>query len=164
MAVDLDRLKTVLNQSRLQQDNNALYQVIWNLLDAVRAIQNNVTVITGGGGGGGSLANQSFVTVNNDQAVLPFSRQIVAGTGLSINNNGTKLILSVALPLLIEALLESDAILGEMGLPGPQGIQGIPGPPGPPGIDAEEYCESMPFVGNSLHDGSTVTGQFRQVI
>ncbi len=164
MAVELQRLKSVLNTSGLQQKDPALFQVIVNLLDAVQAIQNNVTIITGGGGGGGSLADKTYVTVNPEQATLPFSRQLVAGSGININNNGTKLILSVALPLLIDALSESDAILGEMGLPGPQGKQGIPGPPGMPGMDVEEYYESMPFVGNSLHNGNTVTGEYRQVI
>lgn len=160
MAVELDRLKTILVQSDLQRTNNPLYQVIWNLLEAVRAIQNNVIIISGGGGGGGGLANQSYVTVNNDQAVLPFSRQIIAGAGLVINNTGQKLILSVAIPIPL------DGEDGKDGLDGPPGPQGLQGPQGIPGLDAyfEEIPEPMQFVGNSLHNGSTVAGEYKQVI
>jgi hypothetical protein len=161
MAVDLDRLKTILVQSELQKSNPPLYQVIWNLLDVVRAIQNNVITISGGGGGGGGgFANQSYVTVNNDQTILPFSRQIIAGAGLVINNTGQKLILSVAIPIPLDG---EDGKNGDIGVPGPQGIQG---PQGIPGLDAyfEEIPEPMQFVGNSLHNGNTVTGEYRQVI
>lgn len=146
MAVELQRLKSVLNTSGLQQKDPPLYQVIVNLLDAVQGIQNNVITITGGGGGGGSLANKTYVTVDNELATLPFSRRIVAGAGITFNNDGQRLIVNASLPL--DSGGGGEGGEGEQGPPGPQGLQGAAGSPGimgmagamgPPGLDCE--CE-----------------------
>jgi hypothetical protein len=44
MAVDLSRILTILNNSGIQKDNLALYQVIKSLIDGTSQIQNQVTV------------------------------------------------------------------------------------------------------------------------
>ena len=151
MAVELDRLKTILVQSDLQRTNNPLYQVIWNLLEAVRAIQNNVTVISGGGGGGGGLANQSFITKDNDQATLPFSRQITAGTNIRLQDTGQKLVIHANVPIG-GGDSEGGEGGGEAGPPGINGVAGATGPSGatgnmgPPGIDGCCEEEIWPIV------------------
>jgi hypothetical protein len=163
MAVELNRLKTILVQSNLQQTNNPLYQVIWNLLDAVSAIQNNVITIGGGGGGGGGLANQSFITKNNDQATLPFSRQIFPGQGIQFQDNGVKLIIHAAIPPSGDGGEGADGPPGAPGPQGPQGVagaagingaQGNSGPPGIDGFDAEPY-EPIVFPGPTGPTGPT---------
>lgn len=86
----IDRLKTVLLDSGLQQKNQPLWQVINTLIDYLRQLQIFVSGSASGsssGGGGSSLADQSFVTVNNDTVVLPNSRQIIAGTDIAFDTS-----------------------------------------------------------------------------
>lgn len=40
--VDLDRLRTVLNQTKLSKDNNPLYQFCNSLLNALTTLANNI--------------------------------------------------------------------------------------------------------------------------
>lgn len=69
--------------SGLQQKDNALFQVISQLIDAVRQFvdQTDSIIGDGDGGGGGSFApiDSSFITFDNESAGLPNSRQILAG-------------------------------------------------------------------------------------
>src|SRR4030095_11765710 len=158
----LDRLKSQLLTSGLQERNNALYQVINQLIDFLRQNINSITATIGStGGGGGAIASQTFVTTNNDQATLPNSRQITAGFGIQFNETGTRLIISASIPMPRDG---QDGERGPIGPPGIQGLQGPQGIMGPPGSSAESEVYVQPFIGNSLHDGSTVTGEYRQVI
>lgn len=145
MAIELQRLKSVLNTSGLQQKDPALYQVIVNLLEAVQAIQNNVTTITGGAGGGGSLANKSYVTIENELATLPFSRRVVAGNGISFNNDGQRLIISSVPQFLVETEEGEPGIIGPPGIQGPAGVAGAAGLIGPPGMDADDSEIEIPI-------------------
>lgn len=47
------------------------------------------------GGGGSVTGNESFITVNDDTATLPNSRQIAAGTGISIVDGGAGNIITI---------------------------------------------------------------------
>lgn len=54
MADSLDRLKSQLLTSGLQQENTALFQIINQLIDYLRGnINATQAALTGGGGGGG---------------------------------------------------------------------------------------------------------------
>lgn len=82
----IDRLKSTLATSGLQDQNQALYQTIWLIIEWMRQFQIQVTGTSsaGGGGGGGGLLNQSFITANNDTATLPNSLQLIAGANITI--------------------------------------------------------------------------------
>ena len=126
----LDRLQSQLLTSGLQERNNALYQVISQLIAFLRQNINSteaqISVISGGGSSGGSTS--------------------VISNGFPIPMDG------------------ADGMDGEPGPPGPRGIQGLIGPMGPPGFDGESCeCDSLPFVGNSLYDG-TALGTFQQMM
>lgn len=141
----LDRLKSQLLTSGLQQRDQPLYQVINQLIDYVRqgftSVDGQITDITGGSGGGGM--SQSFVTTQNELGTLSNSRRIVAGSGVNINNDGQRLIInSEPIPF------PGEIVEGPMGPPGIQGPQGPMGLMGPPGMDGLS-CESeliLPYV------------------
>ena len=142
----IDRLHANLLTSGVQQQNQALFFVIDQLINAVRQSLSNVQALTGGGGGGGGgILGQSFLTMDPDSATLPNSAQFVTHN-LNINRSGNKFTVNAPIPY------PRDGEDGEMGMIGPPGIQGIPGigltgPPGPPGMDGycEGCCPSLPF-------------------
>jgi hypothetical protein len=84
VSVDLNRLKSTLLKSGLQQDNNPLYEVIRQLIDAVRQNQkittDSITVITG------ALPNEDYLTHSDESAALPNSRELLAGTGVTFDD------------------------------------------------------------------------------
>lgn len=62
--VDLSRLQSQLLTSGIQQTNNALYQVITQLLSATKQLQDNINLVGGtGSGGGGSSAVQHLTYI-----------------------------------------------------------------------------------------------------
>lgn len=94
---DLSALVTSLNNSKTQTSNNALYQTIYNLINAVRRSRdivnssiekinnsinntvNNVVInIT-------SITNATYWTKDNESASLPNSRQVIAGSGITLD-------------------------------------------------------------------------------
>jgi hypothetical protein len=83
--VDLDRLKSTLLTSGLQKKDNNLYQVINQLIEAVRTFQ--LTVIGSSGGGGGIVGTGPFLTWDNGLASLPNSRQLLAGSRISFDDS-----------------------------------------------------------------------------
>ena len=90
IVAQLDRLKAQLLTSGLSQKNQPLFQVINQLIDAVRqGFTETDNAISGGsgGGGGGGLANLHYLTHQNDFASLPFSRELLAGTGISFDDS-----------------------------------------------------------------------------
>lgn len=138
----LDRLKSQLLISGLQQSNQPLYQVIFQLIDTVRQLTNEVNAEINGGGSG-SVSGSSYVTTENEQVLLPNSRQIAAGNGIGFNNDGKRLIINAAVQSGI------DGQDGEPGIPGPPGIPGMIGPIGPigigiPGLDGEDGENGIP--------------------
>lgn len=83
---DLDRLLSILNQSGIQNTNNPLYQVIAQLLKAVRAFQDTILTTTGGTSGDvTALKGRTYWTQLDESSVLPASRMVVAGTGISLD-------------------------------------------------------------------------------
>lgn len=84
---NLDKLKSTLQTSGLSQSNNALFQVINQLIDATKQLQvaqselidtNTVDIVT--------LSEQEFLTSANDHLVLPNSRNLLAGTNILFND------------------------------------------------------------------------------
>ncbi len=82
--IDLDRLKAILLTSGLQKKDNNLYQVISQLLEAVRAFQ--IQVLGASGSGGGIVGGGPFLTWTPDLGSLPNSRNLNAGTGITFDD------------------------------------------------------------------------------
>jgi hypothetical protein len=135
-AATIDRLKAQLLTSSLQQQNQALFQVINSLIDAARESLAAANSLTDPASGGGSILSQSFLTIDNDQATLPNSRRIQAGPGITFNLDGKRLLISLGIPIL--GLSDEEGPEGPMGPQGPQGIRGLQGTIGPPGLDGYE--------------------------
>src|SRR5262245_25269579 len=159
----LDRLKSQLLTSGLQERNNALWQVINQLIDFLRRNIDTVTAQTGssGGGGGSGLVNASYITVLPEGG-LPNSRQLVAGAGINIQltPNG-RIVIHSAVPL--GGGDGGDGEEGPPGPPGPAGIKGADGTPGaqgnsgPPGFgyDGEDGLDGFPYPGIAGPAGGT---------
>lgn len=85
MAFDPTRLYSLLQNTGLAIKDNALFQVISQIISALGKINSNVngvtTIITGGGGGN---LTATYVTINGELA-LPNSRQLVAGTNITLD-------------------------------------------------------------------------------
>jgi|SRR5262245_40965 len=161
----LVRLKSQLLTSGIQEKNQPLFQVINLLIDGVLqgfGQVNEQVFAPSGGSGSPGISSGTFITYGNDSATLPQSAQLLPGAGIRFNLNGRLLTISAAIPLGLDG---QDGKDGEIGPPGIQGKVGPVGPIGPPGFDAACECsESMPFVGNSIHDGNATFGPFTQVI
>lgn len=130
----IKRLKSQLLKSGLQVKDQALFQVIDQLINALSVTTDAVFGTggsSGGGGGGGATNTASYATVNNEQVDLPNSRQIYPGPGIEFNDQGQKLVITAAIPFGMDSGGE-----GEDGPPGPPGKDGPIGPPGPAGTNA----------------------------
>ena len=146
MNIPLDRLKSQLLISGLQQENFALFQVINQLIDSLRQTVNAVnTALTGsssGGGGGGTLG-ATYLT-KNKEVLLPNSLQTIAGSGIQFNDAGGKRIISTALPFAIDGEQGEDGFSGNVGEIGPRGFTGKDGIPG---YDAEDGIDGLSIPG-----------------
>jgi hypothetical protein len=145
MAVTLDRLKSQLLTSGLQQENFALFQVINQLIDFLRAevtaTQNAISGSSGGGGGIG-LLGATYLT-KNKEVLLPNSLQEIAGAGIQFNDAGGRRIISTAIPFIVDGEDGEQGIPGNIGGIGPQGIS-IQGMPGLDGLDGQEGESLIP--------------------
>lgn len=83
----LGKLQSTLLTSGLQQSNQPLYQVINQLIQAIIDSNVGVAATIGGGGGGGGLADQTFITTQDDLATLPNSSQLIAGDHVSFDTS-----------------------------------------------------------------------------
>lgn len=131
----LDRLKAQLLTSGLQQKDNTLFQVINQLIDALR--QSIIATTQQLSGSASGVSGQSFVTTNDDTPILPHSSQIIAGQGIQFNKGGGKLIVSAVVPFPKNGEDGKDGKSGPQGLQGIQGIQGKPGKDGTNGEDGK---------------------------
>lgn len=85
--INIDRLTTWLNQSNTQEKNNPLYQTIFYLIRAVKELQTETQdaissipiPVTG-------LEDLDFLTHSDESAILPNSRQLIAGTNVSFDD------------------------------------------------------------------------------
>ena len=113
MAFDPSRLFTQLLNTGLQNKDNPLYQLISQIIDALKTLTASTGVPgSSSGGSGSSLAGQSYVTVNNDTAVLPNSRQAIAGDFMSLDiSNPGQIVFS---PSEWSVLTNGDAINPEL--------------------------------------------------
>lgn len=133
----IDRLKAQLLVSGYQQKNNPLFQVINQLIDAVRQSIADTQAITGGGssGGGGGALGATYLTEGAEAATLPNSRQVIAGAGIQFNDApNNRRVISTAIPFGMDSGGE-----GEDGPPGPPGRDGVAGAPGPAGSNAVSF-------------------------
>lgn len=147
----LDRLKSQLLTSGLQERNQALFQVINQLINFVRQLTTDVTPPSGGGGGGGGgLTTPTYLTANIETGTLPNSKQVIPGAGIEFNDSPSgRRVISTALPFGLDS-----GEGGEDGPPGPPGLQGPigpQGPTGPQGADAASFFYA--FDGEDGEDG-----------
>lgn len=149
---DLDRLKSQLLTSGLQQKDFPLYQVIDQLIQALRQTINTLDDALGISDGTGTSFNQTFTTVAPEKASLPNSRQLTAGQGIQFNDTFTRLVINSVLPGLIEG---EQGEQGEIGLPGNQGPRGLIGPTGPMGIGIDGEDGEIGPIGPTGPRGAT---------
>ena len=83
----LNRLRSTLLKTNLQQTNQPLFQVINTLIDSLFASINTAAAASSGSGGGGALSDQPYLTSSNALVALPFSRQLIAGTNISFDDS-----------------------------------------------------------------------------
>ena len=102
---DFNRLKVSLLNSKTQTENNALYQTINGLIDSLRQsrdlLTGDITNITGDISSInnsittinntinillGALASLTYITVDDESADLPNSRQLLAGLGITFDD------------------------------------------------------------------------------
>jgi len=156
MSVDPSRLYSALMNTGLQQKDNALYQVIHDLIGALSLVTKQTnTIISGGGGSTGPQGFQGIPGIPGSDGLDGEDSPIIQGLrGLQ----GLQGLSSQGIPGL-------DGIDGEDALviPGPQGIQGIPGSssgsssgtPGMPGLDGEDAFGDIWFPPDRIN----VSGQ-----
>lgn len=98
---DFERLRSALNNSKVVNDNPALYQVINGILHslkqyqdyeadqvaAVRVIAEEAAAGGGGSGSSGAPTTSTYLTEDNESANLPNSRQLLAGTNVSFDDS-----------------------------------------------------------------------------
>lgn len=85
--IDLARLKSTLLTSGLSQQNNPLFQVINQLLQAVRDLQEETqTSITTVSGNVTGFENLRYLTHDNDLGNLPNSRHLIAGSNITFDD------------------------------------------------------------------------------
>lgn len=85
--INLDRLITWLNSSGIQTTNNSLYQLLWTLVKAVQEFQAQQAIINASSGGAiTGLEDADFLTWTNESVLLPNSRQLIAGTGVTFDD------------------------------------------------------------------------------
>lgn len=148
---NLDRLKSQLLTSGLSQRDQPLFQIINQLIDALRG---TINITTGGSGGGGPIGGQTFITYADETGSLPNSLQAIPGNGIQFTKQGKKLLISANSQIVItdaDAFAQADAfpIQGQQGIPGKQGERGIPG------LDGEDGLEGIGFQGERGLTGAT---------
>lgn len=82
---DLDRLKSQLLTSGLQNRDQPLWQVIDQLIAFAKLLQQELEGRINSTSG--AISNATFLTVNNESATFPGSRQLLAGTGISFDDS-----------------------------------------------------------------------------
>lgn len=160
MAQNLDRLKAILNLSGIQLTNNSLFQVVSQLIDATKELQQTTaSIATSAPTSVSTLQNRTYLTELDETPNLPSARQEIAGAGIQIDD-GTpgRRVIRTALPIPSDGLDGKD---GEQGAQGIQGLQGPIGPMGPPGlveiVEKESTLMLMQSVDSTSAEGNPVT-------
>lgn len=85
--INLDRLQTWLNQGNLQSTNPPVYQLLSQLVLAVRELQtfteNN---LNNNSGAIVALSDLDYLTHSDESIPLPNSRQLIAGTNVTFDD------------------------------------------------------------------------------
>lgn len=143
----IDRLKSQLLTSGLQQKNSALYQVINQLIGINSELSARLEELTGGSGGGSVTTGQTILTLENEQATLPNSRRLNVQSGATMMTNGQQTFIGTS-PISMDG--DSEVEEGPMG---PPGLQGPRGPAGSPastpywfGDNGDEFDETLPLL------------------
>jgi hypothetical protein len=113
---NLKRIKSTLLTSGIQRTHPALYQVINQIIDfaqgSIDSISNHVGITTaggGGGGGGGGITNATYLTSTNQLGTLPNSRQLAAGTNVTLDlTTPGQEIINVSLAAAVDHVVASD--------------------------------------------------------
>lgn len=145
----LDRLTASLVQSKLQTDNNPLFQTIKGLIDFNRQIQDELgasivqlqKLIDGGNTPNkiGGLLGGTYLTKNDDHATLPNARQEIAGTGIILDDSTPHKRIISSSAVGTPPVFFPDDIVGETPM--------VPGPIGPTGANGGDWikiAESTP--------------------
>lgn len=85
---EIDRLAAKLNNSDLQRTNTPLWELISALLKILREIRdllfaNSEAQATSAG----ALSNRTYLTAIQESAYLPFSRELIAGSGITFDDS-----------------------------------------------------------------------------
>jgi hypothetical protein len=139
MSTPLDRLKSQLLTSGIQQENIALFQVINQLIDYLRDTTVAVQAIAGSSSSPGALG-ATFLT-KNKEVLLPNSYQELAGSGIEFNDSKNRRIISTALPVMMGS--DEEVLEGREGTPGQTGPRGFTGKDGVPGIAGEDGIDGI---------------------
>lgn len=83
--IDLDRLLAVLITSGIQQTNNALYQVIAELIKSNKDLRTRFAALILEAST--NLSNGSFITDDDESIPFPNSRQLLAGTNITFDDS-----------------------------------------------------------------------------
>ena len=81
---DFADLIVSLDNSKIQLDNNALYQTIFLLIQRITRARD--LLLKELKEGDELLSNRTFLTVDDEVAFLPFSRQLLAGDGVTFDD------------------------------------------------------------------------------
>ena len=157
VSPDFSSLVTSLDNSKLQVTNNILYQTIFFLIKntakardlleaAVKDIDEQIADAIAG----------SFLTVDDETAIFPNSRRLLAGLGITFDDTTPGIRIISTTGGTFPSGMGFDTGFGEFGevdnfsIPGPKGDTGPPGPAGaaggaqgPPGIDGEDGYDSF---------------------
>lgn len=98
--VDYSQLISILNNSRVQVTNNALWQVIYQLIqnaqqnkdlnvtqinNLIASLSDLSTTVINNASSLKDVKNASFITENDETRLLQNSRALVAGTGITLD-------------------------------------------------------------------------------
>lgn len=90
---DFSRLHISLLNARLQEKDNALFQTLTQLIDKIEDSRDSLnggilalTALIGAPGSGGGLANATYLTENDETAILANSRRLLAGLGIAFDD------------------------------------------------------------------------------
>jgi hypothetical protein len=87
---DFERLYAKLNNTKLQSTNPSLWELLKEL---IRLLVQFARAITGAVNGNsdllGGFANRTFLTEANESPYFPFSRQLLAGSGVTFDDSVT---------------------------------------------------------------------------
>jgi hypothetical protein len=86
-AINFTRLLTQLNVTGLQQSNQPLYQVLSQLIQAVKSFETTtVDTATSTGGSVTALLTKTYLTATDETGTLINSRELLAGTHITFDD------------------------------------------------------------------------------